>query len=76
MDDPEVQGILKGALLRETVKNTIFMSAFLIGLLKLYDVAKAVIKFDWRGDLVISLILIGVGLIYLFKNLFGRGKNK
>lgn len=72
--DPKVQEVIKNALLRETIKNTVIMSCLLIGLLKLYEVVKTVTGFDWRGDLCISLALIFVGLIYVTRSLF-KGTN-
>lgn len=74
VNDPEVQGIIKESLLRETIKNAIFMSAFLVGLLKLYDVAKTLINFNWVGDLLVSLILLSVGLFYTLPSLFKKKK--
>ena len=74
VNDPEVQNIIKESLLRETIKNAIFMSAFLVGLLKLYDVAKILINFNWVGDLIVSLILLSVGLFYTLPSLFKKKK--
>ena len=73
--DPKVQGAIKNALLRETIKNTIIMSCLLIGLLKLYEVIKTVTGFDWRGDLCISIVLVFVGLIYTVKSMYYGKKN-
>jgi len=75
LSDPEVQGMIKGALLKETVKNSMVMACILIGALKIYDVAKIIIGFNWIGDLIISVILLGVGLIYLFQAMFSLKKN-
>ena len=69
LNDPKVQEMIKTALLRETIKNSILMACLLVGLLKLYDVAKILIGFNWVGDLLISIILILVGLIYMLKNI-------
>jgi hypothetical protein len=69
INDNEVQQVIKTALLRETIKNSILMACLLVGLLKLYDVAKILIGFNWVGDLLISIILILVGLIYMLKNI-------
>jgi len=69
LNDPKVQEMIKTALLRETIKNSILMACLLVGLLKLYDVAKILIGFNWVGDLLISVILILVGLIYMLKNI-------
>lgn len=73
--DPQVQNTIKAALLRETIKNSIILSCLLLGLLKLYDVSKTVIGFDWKGDLIMSLSLLAIGLIYLIKNMFSLKKN-
>ena len=74
LGDPKVQEIIKTALLRETIKNTVIMSCLLIGLLKLYEVVKTVTGFDWRGDLCISLVLIFTGSIYIVRSLFSDRK--
>jgi len=73
--DPTVQGLIKNALLRETIKNSILMACLLVGVLKLYDVAKTVIGFNWVGDFIIALLLIGVGLIYLLKSMYHEDNN-
>lgn len=75
INDNEVQQVIKTALLRETIKNSILMACLLVGLLKLYDVAKIVVGFDWIGDLIISVILILIGLIYTLKNMFYGKQN-
>lgn len=75
LSDPEVQSMIKGALLKETVKNSIVMACILIGALKIYDVAKIIIGFNWVGDLIIALALLGVGLIYLFRTMFTSKKH-
>ena len=74
VNDPEVQGIIKESLLRETIKNAILMSCLLIGLLKIYDVAKTLINFNWIGDLAIGLILVFIGLYYTIPSLFKKKK--
>jgi hypothetical protein len=67
--DPEVQALIKGALLRETVKTSILMACIFVGILKLYDVAKVVTGFDWKGDFIIGLVLTLVGLIYMLRDM-------
>jgi hypothetical protein len=73
LNDPKVQDMIKTALLRETIKNSLFFACFIVGLLKLYDVAKAVVGFGLIGDLAVSVILILIGLIYMIPNMF-KGK--
>jgi len=69
LNNPEVQKTIKNALVRETVKNAIIMSCLFIGILKIYDVSKQLLGFGWQVELVISIMLILVGLIYTLKNL-------
>lgn len=73
--DPKVQNTIKTALFRETIKNSIVLTCLLVGLLKLYDVSKTVIGFDWKGDLLMSIILVSAGLIYMVKNTIRMKKN-
>ena len=73
MNDPEVQALIKEPLLRETIKNSLILTCILVGFLKLYEVAKVVINFNWVGDLIMSLILITVGFTYMLKNLRKKG---
>ena len=75
LNDPQVRAIIKNALLPETIRSSIIFACLIIGLLKLYDVAKTLIGFNWVGDLVISVPLIIVGLIYLLPALFKSKKN-
>ena len=69
LNDPKVQKVIKKALTREVVTQTITLSCFFIGILKLYDVAKQVSGFNWQVETVISLVLITIGLSYLVKNM-------
>jgi len=69
LSDPKVQKVIKKALTREVVTQTIILSCFFIGILKLYDVAKQVSGFNWQVETVISLVLITIGLSYLVKNM-------
>ena len=73
--DPKVQNTIKTALFRETIKNSIVLTCLLVGLLKLYDVSKTVIGFDWKGDLLMSIILVSAGLIYMVKNTITMKRN-
>lgn len=75
LNNPEVQKTIKNALVRETVKQAIIMSCLFIGLINLYGVAKQVIGFGWQIELVISLVLVLVALIYMFKNIFNGKRN-
>lgn len=69
LKDPKIQEVIKNALLWETVKNSVVMACLLIGFLKLYDVTKIVVGFNWIGDLVLSIILVLVGAVYIIKNM-------
>ena len=73
--DPQVRAIIKNVLLPETIRSSLIFACLLVGLLKLYDVAKILIGFNWVGDLVISVPLILVGLIYLLPALIKSKTN-
>ena len=75
VNDPEFQNMIRAPLLKETIKNSTIMACFLVGLLKLYEVTKEVIKFGWQIDLVVSLLLVFVGLIYIMRNTVFGNKN-
>jgi len=70
LSDPKVQKVIKKALTREVLVQSITMSCLLIGILKLYDVAKLTLGFGWQVELVISVALVLTGLIYMVKNTF------
>jgi hypothetical protein len=74
MGDPEVQALIKEPLLRETIKNSLVMACIFVGFLKLYEVAKVVINFNWVGDLIMSLILITIGFTYMIPPLLKKKK--
>lgn len=69
LSDPKVQKVIKKALTREVLVQSITMSCLLIGILKLYDVAKLTLGFGWQVELVISIVLVLTGLIYMVKNM-------
>jgi len=75
LNDPKVQGIIKNALVKETMKSAIIMSALFVGLLNLYGVAKQVLTFSWQVETIISLILVTIGLSYMLKNIFTGRKH-
>ena len=69
LSDPKVQKVIKKALTQEVVTQTVVMSCLFIGILKLYDVAKQVLGFNWQVEAIISLVLITIGLSYILKNM-------
>lgn len=75
LSDPKVQQVIKKALTREVLVQSITMSCLLIGILKLYDVAKLTLGFGWQVELVISIVLVLTGLIYMLKNMVIGNKN-
>ena len=75
LNDPQVQKIIKNALVKETTKQALLMSCLLIGILNLYGIAKQQLGFGWQVELVISTVLVLIGLIYLVKNMFNGKKN-
>jgi hypothetical protein len=75
LENPAVQKTIKNALVKETIKSAIILSAFMVGLLNLYNVAKQQLGFTWQVETAISLVLVLIGLIYMIKNLFNGKKN-
>ena len=75
LGDPKVQKVIKKALVKETMKSAIILSAFMVGLLNLYNVAKQQLGFTWQVETAISLVLVLIGLIYMAKNIFNGKKN-
>lgn len=75
LENPEVQRVIKNALVKETTKQALLMSCLLIGILNLYGIAKQQLGFGWQVELAISTVLVLVGLIYLVKNMFNGKKN-
>ena len=68
IDDPEVQGIIKKSILKEATVSGLVMACLFLGLLKLFDVAKIVFRFDWTVDLLMGLVLTIISLGYMLKN--------
>lgn len=68
IDDPEVQGIIKKSILKETITSGLVMACFFLGMFKLYDVAKTVFNFNWVVDLIVGLVLTIFSLSYMLKN--------
>jgi len=75
MDDPQIRALIKNALLPETIRSSLIFACFIVGVLKLYDVAKILIGFNVIGDLIIGLALFTIGLIYLLPILIKSKKN-
>lgn len=69
---PEVQTLIKKSVSKESLTTGCVMGCFFVGFFKLYDVAKTVFGFDWRVDLIASLVLIGSGSIYMKKNMLSK----
>jgi len=68
LGDPEIQAILKKAVLKETFTSGLVMAAFFLGLLNLYNTAKTVFNLGWIGDCIVGLALTGMGSTYMIRN--------
>lgn len=75
MNDKEVQQIIREPLLKETIKNSIIMACFLLGLFKLYEAFKTALQFGWEIDATMGFLMFLVGLIYVVKNTILGKKN-
>lgn len=65
INDNEVQQVIKTALLRETIKNSIFMSAFLVGIIFIFNAIKQITAQGPYFDLFCGMALVFIGAIYL-----------
>lgn len=68
LNDSTIQDMIKKAVMREAVINGLTMACLFLGLLKLFDVAKIVFRFDWTVDLLMGLVLTVISLGYMLKN--------
>jgi hypothetical protein len=69
LSDPNVQRLIRRTMVREGLKMGLFMGLFIVGLMMLVSVAQTVYAIGWEGNLILSVILIVVGLIYLLRSL-------
>ena len=69
MNDPEVQGIIKQSLLHETIKNAIFMSAFLVGIMFIFNAVKQIAGQGPYFDLVCGMALVFIGAFYILSSM-------
>lgn len=75
IDDPEVQSIIKGALLQETIKNAIFMSAFLVGILFIFNAIKQMASLGPIFDLLCGIAMVFIGAYYILFSMRSAKKN-
>jgi len=75
VNDPEVQNIIKGAMLTETIKNAIFMSAFLVGIIFIFNAIKAIIGLGPVFDLLCGIAMVAVGAYYILSSMRSVKKN-
>lgn len=75
VNDPEVQGVIKEALLKETVKNAIFMSAFLVGILFIFNAIKQMAGLGPIFDLTCGVAMVLVGAYYILSSMRSAKKN-
>ena len=69
LNQPEVQQTIKSSISKQTFISGLFMSFFLVGFFMLFNVAKVVLNYNWVGDAILGLILIGIGATYMFKQM-------
>ena len=75
LNDPRVREAIKKSVLRQTFSSGLVMACLFLGLLKLYEIAKIYFGFNLVSELLISVRLIVVGLIYMVKNIFFGSKS-
>lgn len=67
MEQPEVQGIIKKNINKQTFISGLFMAFLLIGFLEVSQAVKQIFNYTWQFDLVAGIIMITVGAIYMIK---------
>jgi len=67
--EPKFRKLIRRAIVRESLKSGIFLGFFIVGLMGLFTVMKTVYQFSWIEDLILSVVLLAVGLIYMLKSL-------
>jgi hypothetical protein len=74
VNDPEVQNIIKGAMIRETVKNGILMSAFLVGIIFIFNAVKQILGVGPLFDLSCGIAMVAIGAYYILFSMRGTRK--
>jgi hypothetical protein len=69
LNQPDVQKAIKTNISKQTFISGLFMSFFLVGFFMLFNVAKAVLNYNWVGDLSLGIVLIGIGTVYMAKQI-------
>lgn len=69
MAQPEVQGIIKRNVNKQTFISGLFMAFLLIGFLEVSQAVKQLFNYTWQFDLVAGIIMITVGAVYMVKEL-------
>lgn len=67
MQQPEVQGIIKKNINKQTFISGLFMAFLLIGFLEVSQAVKQIFNYTWQFDLVAGVVMITIGAIYMIK---------
>lgn len=69
---PEVQNAIKKNINKQTFISGLFMSFLLVGFFQIFTVMKTVLAYDWRGDLILGVVLLSIGSAYMARQLFRK----
>lgn len=69
MQQPEVQGIIKKNINKQTFISGLFMAFLLIGFLEISQAIKMIFNYTWQFDLVAGIVLIAIGAAYMVKEI-------
>lgn len=69
LDDPRIKRMIKKTLLPETIKNAIFMSAFLVGIMFIFNAVKQITGQGPYFDLVCGIALVFIGSICILSSM-------
>lgn len=69
---PEVQNVIKKNINKQTFISGLFMSFLLVGFFQIFTVMKTVLAYDWRGDLILGVVLLSIGSAYMARQLLRK----
>ena len=69
LQQPELRKLILKLFAKESVKMSLFLGFFIVGLFTVFNALKSILCVGVVGDVAIGIILIFVGLIYVVRSL-------
>jgi len=64
-----IKKTISRAVIRQSIKTGIFLSCLIVGFMTLFNALKSIFGLGWKGDLVVGVTLIIIGVAYVRKKL-------